>query len=268
MAVGSTAGRLAGKVALVTGGGSGIGRATCRTFASEGAQVVIADVNLEGARLTASSIGAAATSHRMDVRAEPDWERAVELAISHFGRLDIVCNIAGIGRGGSIEDTRLEDWDAMLAVNLTGTMLGCKHGVRAIVRSGGRGAIVNMSSVGGTAGIADIAGYCASKGGVTVLTKAVALHCAQKGYPIRCVSVHPTYVDTEMLDPVAAALGDRRALLEGMARLVPMGRLCTPDDVARVVAFVASDDAAMVSGSELYVDGAQLAGPPSAHFDH
>lgn len=261
-------GRLQGKVALVTGGGSGIGRATCRLFVAEGAQVVVADLNADGARRTAESLGAAAVAHAMDVTREPDWERAVRVPVERFGRLDVVCNVAGIGRGGSIEDTNLADWDAMIAVNLTGTMLGCKHGLKAIVNSGGRGAIVNVSSLGGLVGVADIAGYCASKGGVTVLTKSVALHCAQKRYPVRCVSVHPTYVDTEMLDPVAQMMGDRKALIEGMARLVPMGRVCTPDDVARVIAFAASDDAAMVSGSELLVDGAQLAGPPSAHFDH
>lgn len=261
-------GRLQGKVALVTGGGSGIGRATCRLFVAEGAQVVVADVNADAAARTADALGDAAVAHAMDVTREPEWERAVQVPVQRFGRLDVVCNVAGIGRGGSIEDTTLADWDAMLAVNLTGTMLGCKHGLKAIVGSGGRGAIVNVSSLGGLVGVADIAGYCASKGGVTVLTKSVALHCARKRYPVRCVSIHPTYVDTEMLDPVAALTGDRAALIDGMARLVPMGRVCTPDDVARAIAFAASDDAAMVSGSGLLVDGAQLAGPPPAHFDH
>lgn len=261
-------GRLQGKVALVTGGASGIGRATCRALVADGARVVVADLNADGAKRTAAELDGAALAHSMDVTLEPEWERAVRVPVAHFGRLDIVCNVAGIGRGGSIEDTTLDDWNAMLAVNLTGTMLGCKHGLKAIVQSGGRGAIVNVSSLGGLVGVADIAGYCASKGGVTVLTKSVALHCAQKRYPVRCVSIHPTYVDTEMLDPVAAMMGDRKALLDGMARLVPMGRVCTPDDVARTIAFAASDDAAMISGSELLVDGAQLAGPPSAHFDH
>lgn len=261
------AGRLAGKVALITGGGSGIGRAACRIFVERGARVVVADLNADGARRTAAPLGEASVAHVMDVSSEADWESAVEVPIRRFGRLDVVCNIAGIGRGGFIEDISLEDWHAMLAVNLTGTMLGCKHGVRAIVRSGGRGAIINMSSVGGSIGIADIAGYCASKGGVTILTKAVALRCAQQGYPIRCVSVHPTYVDTEMLDPVANSVGDRATLLAGMARLVPMGRVCTPEDVARVVAFLASDEAGMISGSEVYVDGGQTAGVSSAHFD-
>jgi NAD(P)-dependent dehydrogenase (short-subunit alcohol dehydrogenase family) len=261
------AGRMEGKVAIVTGGASGIGRATARLFAEEGARIVVADIDADGARRTAEGLGESALVCPMDVTSESDWEGAVAMAIAHFGRLDIVCNIAGIGRGGTIEEIALEDWNAMLAVNLTGTMLGCKHGIRGIVRSGGAGAIVNLSSLGGLVGIADLPGYCASKGGVTILSKAVALHCAQAGYPIRCVSIHPTYVDTEMLDPVAeAAGGDRAALLAGMARMVPMGRVAQPIEVARTILFAASDDAAMISGSPLIVDGAQLAGPPSAHF--
>nr|WP_298721207.1 SDR family oxidoreductase [uncultured Steroidobacter sp.] len=260
-------GRLEGKTAFITGAASGIGRATALLFATEGARVVAADISAAGAERTAERIGANALALMLDVASEPQWEQAMRLAVDRFGRLDIVCNIAGIGRGGCIEDVTLEDWNAMLAVNLTGTMLGCKHGVRTIKNTGGRGAIVNVSSVGGLVGIADIAGYCASKGGVTILTKSVALHCAQRGYPIRCVSVHPTYVDTEMLDPVAAAMGSRSELLARMARQVPVGRVATADDIARTILFAASDDAIMIDGSALIVDGAQLAGPPSAHFE-
>lgn len=260
-------GRIAGKTVFITGGASGIGRATARLFVQEGARVVVADIDIEGASRTAREIGNEALALPLDVSSEPQWQEALRLAIEKFGRLDGLCNIAGIGRGGSIEDLQLSDWNAMVAVNLTGTMLGCKHGVRAIARSGGSGAIINVSSVGGLVGIADVAGYCATKGGVTILSKAVALHCAQRGYSIRCLAIHPTYVDTEMLDPVAQAMGAERSLLiERMARQVPMGRIAKPEDVARAILFAMSDDAALVSGSALLVDGAQLAGPPSAHF--
>lgn len=261
------ANRLENKIAIITGGASGIGRATAQLFAAEGAKVMIADTDFAGAKIAAEEIGVAALFCPIDVSKEDDWEQLVATTIDHFGRIDIVCNIAGIGRGGSIEDITLDDWNKMIAVNLTGTMLGCKHGIRGIMRSGGAGAIVNLSSLGGLVGFADIAGYCASKGGVTTLTKSTALYCAERGYPIRCLSVHPTYVDTEMLDPVVeAAGGDRDTLLDGMARLVPMGRVAKPADVAYTVLFAASGEAAMVSGSQLIVDGAQLAGPPSAHF--
>ncbi|WP_421729611.1 SDR family oxidoreductase [Brevundimonas sp.] len=261
-------GRLDSKVAFITGAASGIGYATARSFVDAGARVVIADLDEARAAAAANALGSAASPFRMDVSREPDWEAGMAFTIERFGKIDIVCNIAGVGRGGTIEDLELDEWQLMIDVNLTGTMLGCKHGVRAISRSGGVGAIINVSSLGGLVGIADVAGYCASKGGVTVLTKAVALHCAQKNYPIRCLSIHPTYVDTEMLDPVvAAAGGDRAALLDGMARLVPMGRVARPQDVASAIVFAASDEAAMISGSPLIIDGAQLAGPPSAHFN-
>lgn len=259
--------RLTGKVALVTGGASGIGRAACARLAEDGAKVLVCDLNAGGAEATAAQIGSAAAAMTMDVSSEEQWITATDRAIELFGKLDVVANIAGIGAGGTIEEFDLDSWHAMVAVNLTGTLLGCKHAIKAIVKSGGAGAIVNMSSIGGLVGPADIVGYNATKGGVTILTKSVALHCAEKRYPIRCVSIHPTYVDSEMLDPVAQGAGVTRAeLVAGMGKLVPMGRAATPEDVAAAVAFAASDDAAMISGSALVVDGAQLAGPPSAHF--
>ena len=260
-------GRISGKTVFVTGGASGIGRATVRRMIAEEAQVVIADIDEDRAKALADELGRDAMALRLDVSSEPSWVQGMKDTLAWAGRLDVVCNIAGIGRGGTIEDTALEDWDAMIAVNLTGTMLGCKHGVRTIASSGGSGAIINMSSIGGLVGPADIAGYNATKGGVTILTKSVALHCAQRGYPIRCISIHPTFVDSEMLDPVAAAAGVTRQVLTGaMAKLVPMGRVATPDDVASAVLFAASDEASMISGSAIIVDGAQLAGPPGAHF--
>ena len=257
--------RLAGKVALITGAASGIGRATARLFAREGARLLVSDVNSTGLEETTATIGDAAVPLRMDVSSEDDWIAATRKAAYTLGKLDIVANIAGIGFPGSIEDVRLEEFEKMVAVNLTGVMLGCKHGVRTISASGGTGAIVNVSSIGGLVGAADIAGYCATKGGVTTLTKSVALHCAAQGLPIRCVSVHPTYVDSEMLDPIAEQFDNREQMLAGMAREVPIGRVATPEDVARTIVFAASDDAAMISGSALLVDGAQLAGPPSSH---
>lgn len=259
--------RFRGKTVFVTGGASGIGRATARRFVAEDARVIIADINEEQARTIAAELGGNAMAMRVDVSSEPAWEQAMQDTLAWAGRLDIMCNIAGIGRGGNIEEITLEDWNAMIAVNLTGTMLGCKHGVRTIASSGGNGAIINMSSIGGLVGPADIAGYNATKGGVTILTKSVALHCAQRRYPIRCVSIHPTYVDSEMLDPVAAAAGvTRQSLTAAMAQQVPIGRVATPDDVASAVLFAASDEASMISGSGIIVDGAQLAGPPGAHF--
>jgi NAD(P)-dependent dehydrogenase (short-subunit alcohol dehydrogenase family) len=261
--------RLKDKVAIVTGGGSGIGRATALTFAREGARVGVADIDADRAARTVEQIGEAfgyrAIAIPFDVAQEAGWTEAVGRTVAHFGKLDILANVAGIGFPGTILDLTIDQWNRMIAVNLTGVMLGCQAAIRAIDATGGRGAIVNVSSLAGIVGISDVAGYCGSKGGVTTLSKSVALFCAERGLPIRCVSVHPTYVDSEMLDPIADAVGGRQAMVDAMARLVPIGRIATPQDIANAILFAASDEAAMMSGHALVIDGAQLAGPSSAH---
>lgn len=257
--------RLNDKVAIVTGAGSGIGRATAIKIAQEGGKVFLTDIDGDAVKTVADQIGCCALSAPQDVSRVDHWKTTTKEAVARFGKVDIVCNIAGIGFPGSIEDLELTQWDAMIAVNLTGVMLGCKYGLKAIKGSGGCGAIVNVSSIGGLVGVSDIAGYCATKGGVTTLSKSVALYCAEQKLPIRCVSIHPTYVDSGMLDPVASAIGDRQEMLDAMAGEVPLGRVATPEDVANTIAFVASDEAAMISGSALLVDGAQLAGPSPTH---
>lgn len=257
--------RLNNKVAIVTGAGSGIGRATAVKIAQEGGKVFLTDIDGDAVQKVADQIGHCALSAMQDVSCVDHWKNTTKEAIARFGKVDIVCNIAGIGFPGSIEDLELTQWDAMIAVNLTGVMLGCKYGLKAIKDSGGCGAIVNVSSIGGLVGVSDIAGYCATKGGVTTLSKSVALYCAEQKLPIRCVSIHPTYVDSGMLDPVAAAIGDRQEMLDAMAGEVPLGRVATPEDIANTIAFIASDEAAMISGSAVLVDGAQLAGPSPTH---
>ncbi|MCB1663029.1 MAG: glucose 1-dehydrogenase [Pseudomonadales bacterium] len=257
--------RLTDKVALVTGGASGIGRASCEKLASEGAQVLVTDVNVAGGHLTVETVGTAARFQQLDVSQEADWIAAIQQAINYFGRLDILVNCAGIGFSGHAEEIDLEAWNQIVAVNLTGTMLGCKHGIKAIKKSDGGGSIINISSVGGLLGTSDLAAYCATKGGVTLLTKAVALDCAELGYGIRCNSIHPTYVDTEMLDPVAAMIGSREQMVATMLRNVPLGRLATAQDIANSVSFLASDESAMITGTAFLVDGGTTAGMPASH---
>ncbi len=260
-------GRVQGKVAFVTGGASGIGRAAVRTLVREGAQVVIADLNHDGAAAVARELGEAALAVPLDVTSEEGWQTALGTTIDRFGRLDIVVNSAGIGVNGSFEDTTLEDWNRVMAVNLTGTFLGCKHGVKAIKQSDGGGSVVNMSSIAGVAGVDDIAAYCASKGGVSLLTKAVALHCAKYKLGIRCNAVCPTYVDTEMLDDVAEQLGGRDIMRAGMAELVPIGRMAEAQDIANAILFLASEEAAMITGTLFLVDGGQTAGFVGRHAE-
>lgn len=256
--------RVRNKVALVTGGGSGIGRAACQLLAAEGARVIVADVNDGGGHRTVEAIGADATFAHLDVTDESQWQSVVAEIVGACGALNVLVNCAGIGTSGVFEETTLEDWNRLMAVNLTGVFLGCKHGVLGMKRSGG-GSIINISSIAGLVGGEDIAAYSASKGGVTLLTKSVALSCARRGLDIRCNSVHPTYVDTEMLDPIAELYGDRNTMLAAMAENVPLGRLARAGDIANAILFLASDESSMVTGSSLVIDGGTTAGLSSKH---
>ncbi len=254
-------GRLADKTAIVTGGASGVGKATCRLFAEEGAKVIVADVQFEKALAFAEECGGEA--RLLDVSREEQWRELADHCLEEYGKLDILVNCAGIGRAGDFESLTAEDWNAMVGVNLNGVFFGCKHCVTAMRKSGAKGSIVNVSSVAGLVGGEDIAGYSATKGGVTMLTKSVALATAK--YGIRCNSIHPTYVDSEMLDDVAERFPSRQAMLDGMASLVPLGRVAKPIDIAQAILFLASEESSMITGSPLLVDGGQLAGLPSRH---
>ena len=255
--------RVGGKVALVTGAGSGIGRATCALLHAEGAVVIAADINRQQGEKTVASLSSRSAFFRLDVADESQWQEATGRCLADQGGLDVLVNCAGIGISGPFEETTLEDWNRIMAVNLTGVFLGCKHGVKTMMAAGRGGSIVNISSVAGLVGGEDIAAYSASKGGVTLLTKSIALACARRG--IRCNSIHPTYVDTGMLDPIAELYGDRDAMRSAMAENVPLGRLASASDIAAAVLYLASDESAMVTGSALLVDGGTTAGLPSRH---
>ena len=168
-------------------------------------------------------------------------------------------NCAGVSLLKDIEATTLDEWRSLMAVNLDGTFLGCKHAIRVMKDRGG-GSIVNMSSVAGLVGAANLAGYSASKGGVRLLTKSVALHCARKGYNIRCNSVHPSFVETPMLQSMLAAARDPRKLETNYAKAAPLGRLAKPIEIARTILFLASDESAFTTGAEVVVDGGLTAG--------
>lgn len=257
--------RFESKVALVTGAASGIGRATALALAHEGARVVIGDIDESGGKATVGMIGDRAVFERLDVTSERDWQSVIAATIERFGGVDVLANIAGIGISGDFEDTRLDDWNRVVAVNMTGPFLGAKHGVRAISRHGRGGAIVTVASIAAQLGASDLAAYSASKGGVVMLMKCVALHCAERRYNIRVNVVNPTFVDTEMLDHAADLRGGREALISDLVRLIPAGRLARPEDVARAVLFLASDEATLVTGTVLNVDGGQTAGFPAKH---
>jgi 3(or 17)beta-hydroxysteroid dehydrogenase len=252
-------GRVEGKVALVTGGASGLGAASARMLVREGARVAITDLNEAGGQALAKELGEAARFWRLDVTREEDWVSVVDAVLAHFGRLDVVVNNAGMGIAKDVEQLSLQEWKLVHAVNGDGVFLGCKHGIRAMRQCGARGSIINMSSVAGLVGVAGFPAYSSAKGGVRLLTKSVALHCAQKGYGIRCNSIHPVFVDTPMVTQLASLSGDEAKAKERMAKSIPLGRLGQPDEVAYAVVYLASDESSLMTGSELVLDGGTTA---------
>jgi len=247
-------GRVDGKVALVTGGASGIGFATAHLLLDEGAKVVLADRDKALSDAAVAALAQRAVFHLLDVTREEDWISVTDAVAAEFGRIDILVNNAGVALLKDIEATTLDDWRGLMAVNLDGTFLGCKHAVRVMKDRGG-GSIVNMSSVAGLVGAGNLAAYSASKGGVRLLTKSVALHCARKGYNIRCNSVHPSFVETPMLRSMIAAGRDPAKMETNCTNAAPLGRLARPIEVARSILFLASDESAFTTGAELVVDG-------------
>ncbi len=248
--------RLDAKTLIITGGASGIGAATCRLAAAEGAIVVVADLAAQAdhARHVVDDSGPRAVFMPLDVTVEADWERVVDDTVARFGRLDGLLNSAGIGMAQDIEACSLDDFHRVYRVNGLGVFLGCKHAVRAM-RTGGGGSIVNISSVLGLRGTAGAPAYAASKGSVRLLTKNVAVHCARHGYNIRCNSVHPGYIETPMIAPRLARSVDNMTGRQHLESLHPMGRLGQPEEIARLVLFLLSDEASFSTGAEFVADG-------------
>jgi 3(or 17)beta-hydroxysteroid dehydrogenase len=242
------------RIALITGGASGIGFAAAKLFAEEGATVVLTDRDAAALKAAVAQLGPRASSRLLDVTREDEWLSVTDGAVRDFGRIDILVNNAGVALFKDIEATTIEEWRDLMAVNLDGVFLGCKHAVRVMKDRGG-GAIVNMSSVAGMIGHGSLAAYCASKGGVRLLTKSVALHCARKGYNIRCNSVHPSFAETPMLRSMIASARNPEKVAAGFAAAAPLGRLAQPIEIARTILFLASDESAFTTGAELVVDG-------------
>ncbi len=246
--------RFQGKTALVTGAASGIGRAVAERLIAEGARVALCDIDRAAGIAAAEALGEDTLFVALDVTDEAQWQAAMAAVLDAFGRLDVVVNSAGVILLKSIEDTSLAEWRRVMAVNLDGTFLGCRFAVEAMKRTGG-GAIVNLSSVSGMVGGANLAAYNASKGGVRLLTKSVALHCARKAYDIRCNSVHPSFAETAMLDHIAENAREPEKARTAMAAQVPLGRLAQAGEIATMVAYLASEDAGFVTGAEFVIDG-------------
>lgn len=252
-------GRLEGKVALVTGAASGIGAACARLFASEGAAVVVTDIQDERGLAVAAEVGGVYFHH--DVADETAWIEVIRGTLQRLGRLDTLVNNAGIFIPQTIEESDLGIWNKVLGVNLTGVMLGCKHGVRAMAANPGgpAGSIVNVSSITGFIGLASAAAYTASKGGVRLLTKSVAVHCARTYRTIRCNSLHPGTIDTPMNQAAFDASGDPAGMRAAFDGMQPIGRMALAEEMATCALFLACDDSSFVTGTELLADGGWLA---------
>ncbi len=254
-------GRVSGKVALVTGGASGIGRGSALLLGREGAIVVVTDVQDDAGKDCAAAIkraGSDAIYLRHDVTSEDAWVSVMAEIKSRFGRLDILVNNAGIAITGPIVDMTLADWRRQQAINLDGVFLGVKHGIPLMAASGG-GSIVNISSVAGLKGSANLAGYCATKGGVRLFTKAAAMECANAGNNIRVNSIHPGIIETPIWNSIivpGGAAGANAPNLDEMSKtVVPMGVKGVPDDIAEGVLFLSSEASRYMTGSELVIDG-------------
>ena len=247
-------GRLDGKVAIITGGARGQGEVEARLFAREGAKVVFGDILDDEGRQVEAAIrqagGEAAYVH-LDVTREADWQKAVETAVSTYGKLDILVNNAGILSRDGIEETSLELWNTVMAVNATGVFLGTKYAIPEMRKAGG-GSIVNISSISGMIALGGPA-YNASKGAVRVFTKVTAVRHADEN--IRCNSIHPGPVRTAMTE---STYSDPDKLAQRL-RSMPLGRLGTSEDIAYGVLYLASDEAAYMTGSELVIDGGYTA---------
>jgi NAD(P)-dependent dehydrogenase (short-subunit alcohol dehydrogenase family) len=247
--------RLEGRVALITGAASGIGKATAQRLADEGAAVLVTDIQVEAGEATVEELnggGGKAAFFKHDVTSETEWEAACSAAVERFGGLDILVNNAGMGDIKPIEETTLAEWDRTVAIDQTGVFLGMKTAAPHLKKSQ-HASVINISSIFGTSGGFGVSpAYHAAKGAVRTLTKNVALHWATEG--VRVNSIHPGFIATPILEQ-----SRNTPIWDGMTALTPMGTLGRPEDIAAGVAYLASDDAAFITGLELYIDGGYMA---------
>jgi NAD(P)-dependent dehydrogenase (short-subunit alcohol dehydrogenase family) len=234
--------RLQDKVVLVTGAAGAVGQAAAAAIKREGGTVIASDLR-QGAGI----------DHPLDVTSEADWQSVLDAIDRAHGGLDGLVNAAGIAFLGSVEDTDYPSWRRVLAVNLDGTFLGCKHAMPLLKRRGG--SIVNLSSVSGIVGGHNLAAYNASKGGVRLLTKSVALHGARFKPPVRCNSVHPAFLEGPMVEDILAQTGRPDVARSQLARDIPLGRLGDPSEVAELCVYLLSDESRFVTGAEFAIDG-------------
>lgn len=257
-------GRVEGKVAVISGGASGLGEASAKLLAREGATVVITDLNDSAGNQIVDDIrsgGGEALFIHHDVTTEQEWEDVYTTVVEKYGRVDVLVNSAGLGIGGAPEDQTVEDWRKLMAVNLDAIFLGTKHAIRTMKEHKPLtdGSIINLSSIEGIVGDPNLGAYNASKGGVRLYTKSVALYCGKNRLGIRANSIHPGYIWTPMVQNYLASVGDIEEGRKALDAMHPIGHVGEPDDIAYGVLYLASDESKFVTGSELVIDGGYTA---------
>jgi len=259
--------RVSGKVALITGAASGIGKATALLFASEGAKVAVTDISANGAQKVAAEITAqsqTASAYALDVASEQNWDAVISEVMEKWERLDILINNAGIAFAKPATETTLAEWRNVMAVNLDGVFLGTKYGIRAMRKNNG-GNIINVSSASGLKASAGASAYCTSKAAVRMLSKTAALECAQAGYNIRINTVFPSGVMTPMWESMEfwqelkTKSGSPEAAWQALSQEVPLKRFATAEEIALMILYLASDDSRFVTGADFVIDGGYTA---------
>lgn len=256
--------RLSNKICLVTGAARGIGEATARLFHSEGAKVILSDINDDMGFSVAKSISNETEYIHLDVSKEDDWENCFNRILNKYGKLDILINNAGItgfletAGPFDAENVSIASWNKVHEVNSSGVMLGCKYAIK-LMKDGG-GSIVNISSRSGMVGIPGAVAYAASKAAVRNHTKSVALYCAEKRYKIRCNSIHPAAIMTPMWDAMLGTGEQREQMIKIIEKGIPLGHFGEPNDVAYAALYLSSNESKYVTGIELTIDGGILAG--------
>lgn len=251
-------GRVSGKKAIITGGAQGLGEATAKMLAREGAKVAVTDINGEGAEKIAAEINAelgdgTAFAWQHDVTDAERWKTVVQEAHDAMGGLNILVNNAGIGSLGSVEDEDYAMFQKVMTVDVDSIFLGCKYAI-PLMRDHGLGSIINISSIAGIIASGNYVAYNTAKAAVRHMSKSIALHCAKTGGQIRSNSVHPVFINTPILDRTKEMFGEEEALAK-LGRQIPLGKVGEPDDIAYAVLYLASDESKLVTGIELKVDG-------------